>query len=74
MFLEPKGIIPAMVTPFDGKDRVNEAVLRKLWARGYYIGISGDKVTADEIKKYIRYYQHHTEQLELCAKETKEPH
>ena len=48
--------------------------LGKLWARGYYVGTSGDKVTAEEIKKYIKYYQHHTEQLELFAKETKEPH
>lgn len=48
--------------------------LGKLWARGYYVGTSGDKVTAEEIKKYIRYYQHHTEQLELFTKETKEPH
>jgi REP element-mobilizing transposase RayT len=45
--------------------------LGKLWARRYYVGTSGDKVTADEIKKYIRYYQHHTEQLELFAKESK---
>ncbi len=30
MPFEPKGIIPAMVTPFDSKDRLNEAVLRKL--------------------------------------------
>ena len=26
----PKGIIPAMVTPFDGEGRINEAALRKL--------------------------------------------
>lgn len=43
--------------------------LGKLWARGYYVGTSGDKVIAEEIKEYIRYYQHHTEQLELFAKE-----
>ena len=47
--------------------------LGKLWARGYYVGTSGDKVTTDEIKKYIRYYQHHTEQLEFFAKERKKP-
>ncbi len=30
MSLEPKGIIPAMVTPFDDKDRINRAVLQEL--------------------------------------------
>ncbi len=40
-----------------------------MWKLGY-VGTSGDKVAADEIKKYIR-YQHHTEQLELFAKESK---
>lgn len=30
MSFEPKGIIPAMVTPFNTKDRVSETVLRKL--------------------------------------------
>jgi len=30
MPFEPEGIIPSMVTPFDSKDRLNEAVLRKL--------------------------------------------
>lgn len=44
--------------------------LGKLWAGEYYIGTSRDKVTANEVKKYIKYYQHHTEQLELFAKES----
>jgi len=47
--------------------------LGKLWARGYYVRTSGDKVTADEIKEYIR-YQHYREQLELFAKESKKTH
>jgi len=34
------------------------------------VGTLGDKVTADEIKKYIR-YQHHAEQLELFTKGSK---
>ena len=28
-----------------------------LWSRGYYIGTSGDKVTNDLIKRYIKYQQ-----------------
>ena len=26
-----------------------------LWARGYYVGTSGDKITNDLIKRYIKY-------------------
>ena len=28
-----------------------------LWARGYYVGTSGDKVTSEVIKRYIKYCQ-----------------
>ena len=28
-----------------------------LWARGYYVGTAGDKVTSDMIKRYIKYCQ-----------------
>ena len=28
-----------------------------LWARGYYVGTAGDKVTSDMIKHYIKYCQ-----------------
>jgi len=28
-----------------------------LWARGYYVGMAGDRVTSDMIKRYIKYCQ-----------------
>lgn len=36
----------------------------KFWARGYYVGSSGEDVTDDVIKRYIKYHQD-ARQLEL---------
>ncbi|MBI3537669.1 MAG: IS200/IS605 family transposase [Chloroflexi bacterium] len=37
----------------------------KLWADGYYVGSSGDEVTADMIRRYIHYQQVQQKQLRL---------
>jgi len=35
-----------------------------LWSRGYYVGTSGDKVTNDLIKRYIKYQREQDDQLD----------
>jgi len=35
-----------------------------LWSRGYYVGTSGDKVTNDLIKRYIRYQREQDDLLD----------
>ena len=37
----------------------------KFWADGYYVGSSGDEVTADVIRRYIKYQQNEQKQLRL---------
>lgn len=37
----------------------------KLWADGYYVGSSGEDVTADMIRRYIKYQQEQGKQLRL---------
>ncbi len=37
----------------------------KLWADGYYVGSSGEAVTADMIRRYIKYQQEQMKQLRL---------
>jgi len=37
----------------------------KLWADGYYVGSSGEEVTADMIRRYIKYQQEQAKQLRL---------
>jgi putative transposase len=37
----------------------------KLWADGYYVGSSGEEVTADMIRRYIKYQQEQGKQLRL---------
>ncbi len=37
----------------------------KLWADGYYVGSSGETVTADMIRRYIKYQQDQQKQLRL---------
>jgi len=45
---------------------------KKLWADGYFVRAVGDKVTADEIQKYVRYQRKakHGIQLELFPERT----
>jgi len=47
---------------------------RKLWADGYFVRAVGDKVTADEIQKYVRYQIREKKgiQLELFQERTKQ--
>ena len=37
----------------------------KFWADGYYVGSSGEDVTADIIRRYIKYQQNQGKQLRL---------
>ncbi len=37
----------------------------KFWADGYYVGSSGDDVTADVIRRYIKYQENEQKQLRL---------
>ena len=45
---------------------------KKLWADGYFVRAVGDKVTADEIQKYVRYQTREKQgiQLELFPERT----
>ena len=45
---------------------------KKLWADGYFVRAVGDKVTADEIQKYVRYQTKEKQgiQLELFPERT----
>ena len=47
---------------------------KKLWADGYFVRAVGDKVTADEIQKYVRYQTKAKQgiQLELFPERTAE--
>jgi len=43
---------------FEEFPRVKEKLWAgKFWARGYYVGSSGEDVTDDVIKRYIKYHQ-----------------
>ena len=37
----------------------------KFWADGYYVGSSGEDVTSEVIRRYIKYQQEQTKQLRL---------
>lgn len=45
---------------------------KKLWADGYFVRALGDKITADEIQKYVRYQTKEKKgiQLELFSERT----